>query len=141
MRIIKKFQGAVPENRILNTHSNNTTDTYSCDYINKFQTYSTVEQIIGIWIDGKPLYRKTLEFTPNTDTTVNLGISNIDKIWIDESHSFIDASNETISLNQYATDGYTRAWINKTNGLRFKTSWNIADRTGYLTVLYTKTTD
>lgn len=34
MRIKKTFQGALPENKIVNTQSDSQTDTYSCDYIN-----------------------------------------------------------------------------------------------------------
>jgi glycerophosphoryl diester phosphodiesterase len=35
MKIQKKFQGTVPENKILNTHSDSETDTYSCNKINE----------------------------------------------------------------------------------------------------------
>ena len=34
MRIQKKFQGKIPENKILNMFSKSLTDTYSCDFIN-----------------------------------------------------------------------------------------------------------
>ncbi len=34
MKIRKKFQGILPENKILNIESTSQTDTYSCDYIN-----------------------------------------------------------------------------------------------------------
>ena len=30
------------------------------DKVEKLSTYSTDEQIIGTWIDGKPIYRKTI---------------------------------------------------------------------------------
>ena len=66
MIIQKKYQGTVPENKILDTHSNSNTDTYSCNYTNKANTYSTNEIRIGTWIDGKPLYRKTFEHTMGT---------------------------------------------------------------------------
>lgn len=39
-------------------------------------TYSTSETIIGTWIDGKPIYRKTFEFanlTPTANNSVNIG--------------------------------------------------------------------
>ena len=59
----------------LNVKSTNTQDTYSCDYINKLHTYSTKEQVIGTWVDGKPLYRKTINIgaLPNkTDIEIPL---------------------------------------------------------------------
>lgn len=47
--------------------------------------YSTTEQVIGTWIDGKPLYEKVvtgLNFTPQLNTFVSTGIniSNIEFI-------------------------------------------------------------
>lgn len=64
MKIKKKFQGALPSNKILNIKSNSQIDTYSCDYINKNkENYSTEEQVIGTWIDGKPLYRKVINIS------------------------------------------------------------------------------
>ena len=46
--------------KVLNTHSTSETDTYSCEKINEMteEIYSTEEQVIGKWIDGKTLYRK-----------------------------------------------------------------------------------
>ena len=35
---------------------------------NQMVNYSTVEQRIGTWIDGKPLYQKTVEITPSSST-------------------------------------------------------------------------
>lgn len=34
MKIIKKYQGTVPSNKILGTKTNSNTDTYNCNYIN-----------------------------------------------------------------------------------------------------------
>lgn len=65
MKIKKTFQGVIPENKILNTESTSQTDTYSCNYINEKakEIYSTEEQVIGTWVDGKPLYRKVINLT------------------------------------------------------------------------------
>jgi hypothetical protein len=35
MKIQKKFQGTIPENKILDTYSASNTDVYSCNYINQ----------------------------------------------------------------------------------------------------------
>lgn len=46
-------------------------------------TYSTNELIIGTWIDGKPIYRKVVDFGAlpgNTQKGVNHGVQNIDII-------------------------------------------------------------
>lgn len=81
MKIKKMFQGEIPENKILNTYSESQTDTYSCDYINNLVqggneqsggvSYSTEEQIIGTWIDGKPLYRRVFTATTTEDMEVS----------------------------------------------------------------------
>lgn len=46
--------------------------------------YSTTEKIVGTWIDGKPLYQKTIDFgyLPNVESvkTVNHLISNISEV-------------------------------------------------------------
>lgn len=45
--------------------------------------YSTTEKIVGTWIDGKPIYQKTIDFGTlpnNTTKSVNHNISNIDTI-------------------------------------------------------------
>lgn len=36
MKIQKKYQGTVPENKILDMYSESNTDTYSCNYLNNF---------------------------------------------------------------------------------------------------------
>ena len=64
------------------------------------ENYSIIEKRIGTWIDGKPLYRKTYSVnkddfdeatwgTNDCKAYLDLGISNIDKIWIDLGKSFI----------------------------------------------------
>ena len=52
-----------------------------------FSIYSTNEQVIGTWIDGKPIYRKvvTLSTTKTIDMggiSISHGISNINIILI-----------------------------------------------------------
>ena len=51
-------------NKIENQLETNTND------INALNTYSTSEQRIGTWIDGKPIYRKVIQTTsPSVDDT------------------------------------------------------------------------
>ena len=40
-------------------------------------TYSTTEQVVGQWIDGKPIYEITLE---TTSTSINVSSLNIDRL-------------------------------------------------------------
>lgn len=83
MKIKKMYQGVVPENKILNTYSNSQTDVYSCDYSNKLNTYSTEEQKVGTWIDGRPMYRKVVKisnFAIKDGASYAHGIENIREI-------------------------------------------------------------
>lgn len=67
---------------------------------NKF-VYSTEEQVIGKWIDGKTLYRKVLSFNGESGDTwhnISHGISNVDRIFIKYA-SFNYNSEELIIPN------------------------------------------
>ena len=64
-------------------------DVYTLDnYLNNRETYSTSEQVIGTWIDGKPIYRKVINSVLNGTyiesgyrfTWINDGVNNIDTI-------------------------------------------------------------
>ena len=40
--------------------------------------YSTTEQVVGIWIDGRPIYKKSLSFTPSSgDNLIAHAISSL----------------------------------------------------------------
>lgn len=68
MRIKKTYKSFVPSGKIVNSRSTSNDNTYSCDYINNINTYSTEEVKTGeTWIDGKPIYRRIITFvTPST---------------------------------------------------------------------------
>ena len=64
-------------NKIENQLETNTND------INALNTYSTSEQRIGTWIDGKPLYRKVIVVTNDstlTEITVQHNIQNLNEV-------------------------------------------------------------
>lgn len=122
-----------------NEESTSTINTYSCDYINKLNTYSTEEQIIGTWIDGKPLYRKVTELEPVFevgDNNYSTGIENAEVI-----------VNSTLHF-KYNSKWYT-AWdnlYNKTynnNGSTYvvDSEGDLSLQAMYLITEYTKTTD
>lgn len=104
---------------------------------NDGDVYSTSEQVIGKWIDGKHIFRKILTGT-YTGPTMNIGtISNVDK--------FISFTG-TVKLGNifqkiggyFNSDNYSH--ITSNNGvitLYTPTSWNNA--TYHLIVEYTKT--
>jgi len=118
---------------------------------NNSDYYSTDEKVIGVWIDGKPLYQKTIIDTmPNNVTSgtmankkIDVSSLNIDKFanwfgmmktstgWCMLPH--VDGScNVTDGLNYNDSD--STLWLR--NGNSF---YNGA--TAYVTIQYTKTTD
>lgn len=118
--------------------------------INTISKYSTTEQKIGTWEDGKPLYRKSVflnSLPNNTSTTYQHNISNVKSIWFDKTACFAIWNYE--QDNQFTNDlpyfNYSGNHIYLANAN--KTGFEIVtinDRTslkGYVTLLYTKTTD
>lgn len=100
--------------------------------------YSTAEQAIGTWIDGKPLYRKTIETTVNNQQqTISLDFS-IDKLKNVEGE--LDNGNQVIPIGYNDNTNYCCVFIQKSNkSLYYMSSWSSG--TLYITLEYTKTTD
>lgn len=110
--------------------------------------YSTDEQVIGKWIDGKPLYQKTfnIDSLPSAGDTakiVNHNIANVEHIWVFEamyensSSYFTNMAN--LSNNSWAGSWYTG--VDKTK-IQIVTGTDRSVYTYcYVTLRYTKTTD
>ena len=103
-------------------------------------SYSTNEvKTGGKWIDGKPIYRKTIDcgaLPNNTSKTVAHGISNLEKA-IMVSGFAINNNWEFIYI-PHALYGF---YINKTN-IVMNTTFDYSSYTEtYITIEYTKTTD
>lgn len=73
MRIKKILDSVGLVGNVLNQKSSSKKDAYSCDYVNKLNTYSEEEQVIGTYL-GKPLYRKVITGNIADDTTL---VSNV----------------------------------------------------------------
>ena len=118
----------------------------------KLNRYSTNEEKIGTWIDGKPIYRKVISLTSFTvgETEVNHNIANIDKV-INVSGFALRRSGEYEILpaivppsvqSDYQTSIYD---INNTRFRlylgRYTMTGNTALTNLYIIFEYTKTTD
>lgn len=106
--------------------------------------YSTDEQIIGTWIDGKRLYQKTIEFGAlpnNTSKEVNHGISNIN--YIVNAYGFAKHStgNAYISIPTCLTNNFIGIYCSN-SVIHIETNANNSNYTiSYIIIQYTKTTD
>lgn len=151
-KLIRKTQqpSDYPSNQIHDAYSTSTTDTYSCNYINKarLEEYSTTEKIIGIWIDGKPLYRKVLStvgLTEATKKSIAYNIDNLDKIWIENGFAINALRIVTVPMVGYNGNVSEKidVWIEKQENvvkLYSNSGWG-NDWTFYIIINYTKTTD
>ena len=105
--------------------------------------YSTEEKVVGTWIDGKPIYQKTIDFSFVGSSTVNVDIS--DNIY-DVLYAYAFAKNSkymyNISMYTQGQGGQILYDYANPNKLRIKnTNPDFDNSSGYVTVQYTKKTD
>lgn len=117
-------------------------------------TYSTTEQVVGTWLDGKPLYEKTVVVSNvnyNANFTYEHEIPNAEHIWI-ENVIFMPTDNDGNRKSATSSGGGLGSKnANTTLGARVdKTyiygnggeSWGAQTfRYWYFIIHYTKTTD
>ena len=105
--------------------------------------FSTDEQKTNMkWLDGKPLYTKTIITNVainGGNVSINHNIPNVDKIFIDSA--FLTKTNGSSYVLPYTTINYTSVFANRTE-LTFVSndSWPTTYEKA-ITVIYTKTTD
>ena len=118
----------------------------------KDNIYSLSETDTGkIWIDGKPIYRKVIDFgtLPNAGVKyANLGIENLERIifWqglVFESSTgnYFPLPNATTAGSPYLIDIVVASGDGYTQALRIRTQNDRTGFTAYIIVEYTKTTD
>lgn len=170
MKRIRKVSQSIPiKAKVVNSYSESEEETYSCDYVNEHKqdkliagtgieitgeniinniqgNYSTSETKIGTWIDGKPLYSKTLSLT-TPSTTNSTKIADFDKTFIIKKYygnALIAASNQLLPINFYFTNEYNIATyvVNNSGEIYMKIgSKAYRNQQVTLTIEYTKTTD
>ena len=110
--------------------------------------YSTNETVIGTWIDGKPLYEKTIPLsftgTPQTFNDIDLGLGtaitvhNAKGYVTSQSGQYLDLFSH---LNRWGLNLCIGAWIDLPN-IRIAVGNDMGlAYTGYVILQYTKTTD
>lgn len=114
---------------------------------NKLEIYSTEEQVIGTWVDGKTLYRKVFDFgqLPVTGRKeIKHGISNLNKITkLYGIASWKSVDMPTIPLPSADPDGgkYSVYLSANSSIIAVTTGSDRGAFYGYIIIEYTKTTD
>ncbi|SHI42370.1 hypothetical protein [Parasporobacterium paucivorans] len=113
--------------------------------INDMVNASTTEHIVGKWINGKPLYEKTIScgVMPNATTkNVAHGIANMGICMIAAENSYMTDGTTYLPLPSVTvnTTFVTEVAVNATN-ITIMTAQNRSSYSGYVTLRYTKTTD
>lgn len=109
--------------------------------------YSNDEKRVGTWIDGKPIYQKTIVGKTPSSTGVNTTIVdvsswNIDKVILFEG-TFMPGGSTSIPINYYySPNNYAMVHINDQDKLTMILGFSEhTNKDVYITVRYTKTTD
>lgn len=103
--------------------------------------YSITEKIVGTWIDGKPIYQKTVNIgsLPNSGTKeIAHGITSLDKVISSGGIAVNSSYNLTIPRisSNSAYNIYLLA-VTATD-IQVNAPFNASDYTGYITLQYTK---
>lgn len=140
MRIKKVSQTTSTQAQVVDGYSASTTDSYSCNYVNGMNTYSTDEIRIGTWINSKPIYRKVINFgtLPNINVKyVNHNIENMETV-INLYGIFNDS---TYQIKIPAGGDYNSNIQTTDTQIGIGTPQNLTSFSGYVIIEYTKTTD
>ena len=116
----------------------------------KYNVYSTTEQVVGEWINGKPIYQKTISGQmPNANDTVSIahGISDLDIVVELDAIAHKPTTHKNLLL-PIVGDGYNESY-KKQSIISIASDYlylrNYGDDysayTAYITMKYTKTTD
>ena len=128
---------------------NGTTIPTGWEEVDSPNEYSTEETRIGTWIDGKPLYRKTLNVKLNDDKYGDIEVTNgyIDKVK-DVIHIYgtMDYSKTSVSkipINSYIDETHYSSfyYYPTSKSLRAFLGKDLAGLKAIINVEYTKTTD
>lgn len=116
-------------------------------YLDSNSVYSTTEQVVGTWIDRKPIYRKVVLINSISGTNVNeIAVpTNIDTMLPNVCGIVYDNSGNGYFINYnnvYNTGQDIGAFYYKThNCISIKQYAEFNINNGYIIIEYTKTTD
>lgn len=105
--------------------------------------YSTTEKIVGSWIDGSPIYQKTVNIgsLPNSGTKeIAHGITSLDKVI--SSCGIAVNSSYNLTIPRISSNSAYNIYLLAVTAtdIQVNAPFNASDYTGYITLQYTKLT-
>lgn len=147
MKIKKIYQsaGVIAEvEQDLNSNSTKNVPSVSAvkKAIEEKQTYSTEEQVIGTWTDGKPVYRQTILGNVNNGQVLK---ENVDTLVDAYGTVYMNANTRPINYFEYYNN-HQYFWNVKLNANKLYMACVVAEEPynptdAKITLEYTKTTD
>lgn len=153
----KIFSPIVSSDSVIDENGKSLVDIFNTIIMKpKYHNYSTEEHIIGRWIDGKPLYEKTILVNLNVtihnkNYSINYsdyGITNVDSIFVDRGSSFVNIGDQMFGLDHHLlnTEGNIEFFTNTVptkTGIWFRIMFYVESAVlpYTITLKYTKTTD
>ena len=140
INVLEKINGLVIDNLDDNATDKAPSQRVVNEVVQKLTIYSTEEKVIGVWVGGKPLYRKVfnnISVAGNNSSSTPHGIKNLGEVARYTAHSFYNGVYRGIT---YSTGSiYTLCEIDSTNINIYNTTSNPYTIT--VIIEYTKTTD
>lgn len=145
-----KAAASIPSGGKYTSRPTNTSENmiiaYKDIYLSPRHEYSTEEQVVGKWYDGRNVYEKIIDITqlPNNNiVSYPTNISNID-IVVEIKGISKGNGNSFVPIPLSNPDPNENIYINyqkNTNSIRIYTKLNYSSEGAYVTIRYTKTTD
>lgn len=106
--------------------------------------YSLEERCIGTWIDGKPLYRKMIDFgnlSNNTGKKVNHGITNVSHIHINIGESYFYMTTRRYEFYSFIYNEFIENVYVSNTFINIDSTRDASSYKALVCVEYTKATD
>lgn len=125
---------------------NETNFAPSVNAVKKALSYSTEEQVVGTWIDGKPIYRKVFIVTSLPNATVMPIQTDLDNIKVTKIYGEANDSNgNTLPLPHVGVftpnSSIEIAWLGISKQIRIATQSDRSSYSANIILEYIKTTD
>jgi len=112
--------------------------------------YSTDEKIIGTWVDGKPIYQKTISYdnSSSNPTIIDVTDLNIDRFIYYSFSTGVSSEGYNQGTGPYynSSSDYLNVYLDTSQSSKLQLYIRRGDywfktKNGYITIQYTKTTD